>query len=157
MIDGKVHANITGTSMQCCTVCKASPKQMNDLEGVRRRDVNSASLLLGLSTMHAWIRFFEAVVHLCYKLGIKKWRAVTKEDKQQLAAKKQQVQEQFWKRLHLHVDKPRQGGGSSNDGNTSRRAFQAEDEFADITGVDRELIHRLHVILQVSGALRVII
>ena len=64
MLDGKVHANVTGTSTQCCTVCKASPKQMNDIEEVRRRDVDSASLLLGLSTMHAWIRFFEAVVHL---------------------------------------------------------------------------------------------
>ena len=88
MIDGKVHANVTGTSTQCCTVCKASPKQMNDIEEVRRRDVDSASLLLGLSTMHAWIRFFEAVVHLSYKLETKKWRTVAEEDKKQLATKK---------------------------------------------------------------------
>ena len=158
MIDGKVHANVTRTSTQCCTICKASPKQMNDLEGVRKRDIDSASLMLGLSTMHAWIRFFEAIVHLSYKLDIQKWRTSTREDKERLAAKKQHVQELFWERLHLHVDKPRQGGaGSSNDGNTSRRAFQAETEFADITGVDSDLIHRLHVILQVSGTMRAII
>ena len=58
----------------------------------------------------------------------------------------------FWEKNRLHVDQPRQGGaGSSNDGNTARRAFRDETLFAEITGVDEDLIHRLHVILQVMA------
>ena len=33
--------------------------------------------------MFAWIRFFEAVVHLGYLLEKEKWRTVTEEDKSQ--------------------------------------------------------------------------
>ena len=40
------------------------------------------------------------------------------------------------------------GAGSSNDGNTARRAFRNEKTFAEITRVSEELIHRLHAILQ---------
>ena len=54
--------------------------------------------------------------------------------------------------MRLHVDQPRQGGaGSSNDGNTARRAFQDEKAFAEITGVSQELMHILHIILQVMA------
>ena len=55
--------------------------------------------------------------------------------------------------MHLHVDQPRSGGkGSSNDGNTARRAFRDEESFAAVTGVDKELIHQMHVILQTMSS-----
>ena len=48
----------------------------------------------------------------------------------------------------LLVDTPRAGGsGTSNTGNTARRAFQNEEKFAEILEVDQRLIHRLHVML----------
>ena len=51
--------------------------------------------------------------------------------------------------LGLRVDEPRPGGsGNSNDGNAARKAFQQVEDFAAATGVDQQLIWRLHVILQ---------
>lgn len=68
-------------------------------------------------------------------------------------AKKERVKSMFWERMGLHVDQARPGGaGSSNDGNTARRAFRDERMFAEITGISEELIHRLHVILQVMAS-----
>ena len=63
------------------------------------------------------------------------------------------VEQHFWKRMHLHVDQPRSGGKrSSNDGNTARRAFRDEESFGALTGVDKELIHQMHVILQTMSS-----
>ena len=42
---------------------------------------------------------------------------------------------------------PKPGYGSTNDGNTARRAFQAEKIFSSICGLDENLIHKIHVIL----------
>lgn len=68
-------------------------------------------------------------------------------DKEIVVAQKQRIQNEFWQRLGLHVDKPKQGGGTSTDGNTARTFFQNEDVVADITGVNPNLIKRLHTIL----------
>ena len=46
--------------------------------------------------------------------------------------------------MGLLVDIPKIGGsGSTNDGNTARRAFDNAKLFSEITGVDLELIERL--------------
>ncbi|KAF0298469.1 hypothetical protein FJT64_000458 [Amphibalanus amphitrite] len=51
--------------------------------------------------------------------------------------------------LGLIVDEPRPGGtGHYNDGNAARTAFKRSEEFAAATGIDQQLIHRLHVVLQ---------
>lgn len=56
--------------------------------------------------------------------------------------------EALWKELGLRVDMPKIGGfGSTNDGNTARRAFTNCEVFSEITGVDQNLIMRLKTIL----------
>ena len=98
MIDGKVQTAVTGTSStSVCTVRKATPSQFNKMEEVRRRLVSQPALLLGLSTMHAWIRFFEFVIHLSYKIdeGVKKWSNLSTHQKELVKAKKQRVQHMF--------------------------------------------------------------
>ena len=50
--------------------------------------------------------------------------------------------------MGLLVDFPKASGyGNTNDGNTARRAFQNYEIFAEITGVNQELIWRLYNIL----------
>ena len=50
--------------------------------------------------------------------------------------------------IGLLVDTPRaEGSGTSNTGNTARKAFQNESKFAEILGIDPELIHRFHLML----------
>ena len=58
---------------------------------------------------------FEAVLHLGYKLPVKKWQ-LKKEN-----VKKKEIQEEFRTRLGLIVDVPKTSFGNSNDGNTRRR------------------------------------
>jgi hypothetical protein len=61
---------------------------------------------------------------------------------------KKNVQQGFKERLGLIIDQPKQGYGSSNDGNTARRFFSNYSISAEITGVDEELIRRIYIILQ---------
>ena len=50
--------------------------------------------------------------------------------------------------IGLLVDKPRAGGsGMSNTDNTARKAFKNESKFAEILGIDPELIHGIHLML----------
>lgn len=42
----------------------------------------------------------------------------------------------------------KQGTGSTNDGNTSRKFFENYQEVSKITGFDEELLKRLYVVLQ---------
>lgn len=153
MIDGKVAQVLTQTSSPaCCSVCGATPKQMNDLTKVRTRELNEDSLQYGLSTLHAWIRFMEMILHISYNLSFKKWAATSDENKKIKADKKKMVQRRFREILGLHIDKPRQGSGNSNDGNTARRFFQNYECSAEITGVDVELIKKIYIILQTMSS-----
>lgn len=101
----------------------------------------------GISPLHAWIRFFEFLLKLSYRIELKKWH-VKGNDKVKLTARKQTIQKAFWKDMGLHVDKPRQNGsGNSNDGNTARRAFSNPELLSLILGIELDIIKRFHVIL----------
>ena len=63
-------------------------------------------------------------------------------------AKKKHIQKQFMEETGLLVDQPKQGFGSTNDGNTARRFFQNYTTSAKITGIDEALIKRFYIILQ---------
>ncbi|KAF0297154.1 hypothetical protein FJT64_005405 [Amphibalanus amphitrite] len=68
MIDGKVVNAITGTtSAQRCSMCGATPRNVNKLDEVRRLPVTN--LEYGLSSLHCWIRIFEAAVSSCLPLS----------------------------------------------------------------------------------------
>ena len=99
--------------------------------------------------MHAWIRCFELVIHVAYRLEVMQWQMKTAAAKETVKAKKKDVQRIFRKQLGLVVDKLRAGSkGASNDGNTARRLFCYPVTFGAITGVDEHLIVRLAVILE---------
>lgn len=74
MIDGKVAQVLTETpSSSKCTVCGATPRQMNDLMKVTARTENEDAFKYGLSTLHAWIRSMEMILRISYNLGFDKW------------------------------------------------------------------------------------
>jgi hypothetical protein len=71
MIEGKVRQALTDTpSSSTCVVCKSTPKQMNDLQEVANRQERKDSF--GLSTLHAWIRFMDCIVHIAYNFAVQK-------------------------------------------------------------------------------------
>ena len=148
MFDGKVVNALTDTkSSQCCNICGAKPSDMNKIESVIQRDVNLDACDLGLSALHCWMRTFEYIIHISYKLTIKKHQARTPEEKYEVAQRKIFLQSEFREKMSLVVDAPKAVHGNSNDGNTARRAFLDPDTFASITGVDIDLIRRLKNVL----------
>jgi hypothetical protein len=65
-----------------------------------------------------------------------------------VAAKRQQIQTSMLEELGLLVDQPRPGGaGSTNDGNTARRAFLEFQRFSDVLGLDQTLVKNFRTIL----------
>ena len=98
--------------------------------------------------MHQWIRSLEAILHLAYKLAIKRWKKNKKlGDDIIIEEKKHYIQDQCRERLGLLLDMPKPGGaGNTNDGNTARRLFQNYEIFSEITGVDQQLIFHLYVL-----------
>lgn len=146
MVDQKVLNALTETkSSMRCYICGATPKMFNDIDQLP--SPTEENYKYGLSPLHKWIRCFEMLIHISYRIDIKKWRVSSEQDKVLLASKKKDVHDKFKSEMGLKVDEPKQGSGNSNDGNTARRAFKDEDCFADICGLDKSLIHRLHMIL----------
>ena len=118
-------------------MCGAPPATMNDIAAVTARPVSNTEY--GLSTLHSWIRVFEAVLHIGYRLTLQppRWQ-VRGGDREAVKAAKADIQRKLRASLGLRVDEPRCGGsGNSNDGNTARRAFRSSKEFSAATGVRR--------------------
>lgn len=75
MIDMKVCSAITSTkSAMRCYLCNATSSQFNDINLMKTLNVDETALGLGLSTLHAWIRFFEYFLHIGYKAQTQEWR-----------------------------------------------------------------------------------
>lgn len=149
MIDGKVWNSLTSNkSTQRCYICGACSKDFNNIDNIVLRPANTDNFKYGLSTLHAWIRFFECLLHLAYKMDIKKWQARSDIDKQIVLDTKKRIQGQLRNQIGLIVDKPKPGFGSSNDGNTARRFFENVEVVSNITKIDKQLITKFHVILQ---------
>lgn len=153
MTDGKVcNAATETTSTLRCYLCKATSKDFNNLNLVYARAVDESNFKFGLSTLHVWIRFFECLLHVAYKLPIKKWQSRSEQDKTVVLETKKKIQAEFKNKMGLIVDKPKPGFGSSNDGNTARRFFKNSELSSTITGIDVQLINKFKVILQVMAS-----
>ena len=151
MIDGKVCNAITSTSSaQVCYICRASFKEMNTIDGTVKRQVDITSLRFGLSTLHAWIRFFfKYFLHVAYRLDIKKWQARGDDDRRKVKKRKALIQKKFSSEISLLVGQAKPGGcGTINDGNTARRFFKVPSHSVNITGLSEMLIRRCAVILR---------
>lgn len=69
MVDGKAINAITDTkSTQTCNICGATPKDMNNLKQLRKKENKTENYKFGLSTLHCWIRCLECLLHIAYKL-----------------------------------------------------------------------------------------
>ncbi|XP_047127601.2 uncharacterized protein LOC124808507 [Hydra vulgaris] len=149
MLDGKsVNAVMALNSSQSCNVCFAKPSDMNNLVKIRMFTPDEKSLKMGISTLHCWVKLLEYVLHLGYKIKIKKYQAISEEHKLSVVEQKNEIQNRFRSELSLVIDMPKHGYGSSNTGNTARKAFENADTFADIKGVDFNIIVRLRNIMK---------
>lgn len=149
MIDGKTAQSLTETkSSSTCYICKATPREMNNLDRIHEKSYDNSALKLGLSPLHARIKFMECILHVAYNLSFKKW-STTNETKIEREKNKKRIQQEFQLRTALRIDMVRQGCGNTNDGNTSCRFFSQPKLTAEITGINENLIKRFSVILEV--------
>lgn len=81
----------------------------------------------------------EWMLHIAYKLndGMSKWQARSVDEKKVVGDRKEQIQKKFKAVLGLNIDMPKQGFGSTNDGNTARRFFENVALTAEILNLDK--------------------
>lgn len=151
LIDGTILNILTETkSNQACPICGAAPQKFANTTDFKCNEftLKPNSLQYGISPLHSWIRFFKCILHISYRIGLKKWQVRGEENRKLLHERKQEVQQRFWENMSLHVDKPKaNGSGNTNDGNTARRAFGHPELFAKITNVEQSLINNFRIIL----------
>lgn len=152
MIDGKTFSTVSDTSTQTCGICGATPKMMNDMKKLSTLKPKECLYEFGLSTLHAWIRCFECILHISYRLDQKKWQIRSIEDKQAMAERKKNIIDDMKNRMGLLVDIPKPGFGTTNDGNSARRFFQNPGLASSITGIEEQLIKRLGIILRTMAS-----
>lgn len=95
MIDGKSTGYLTSTANCNCPICGAKPTEMSNIELVRSKNCNEENYRFGLSTLHCWIRFFECLLHIAFKMPIRRHRAMTAADKAVVKENKQRIQHVF--------------------------------------------------------------
>lgn len=77
---------------------------------------------------------------------------MTDEQKRMKNTAKERICTEFREKLGLLIDKPNQGTGNTNNGNTVRRFFSDPDLTFEITGVNVELIKRFGQILKILAS-----
>lgn len=158
MVDGKVCNSLTeNRSAATCNICNTKPSKLNDLPSLEGKPSNEEVFKYGLSTLHCWIRFMETILHISYLTKIyssndtKRHRLTAKEQITK-AEEKERIHHEFKNKLQIRVDEVKTGFGTTNDGNTARRFFSDPELTASITGVDKDLITRFSIILQVLAS-----
>lgn len=106
MIDGKVCNNLSeNKSTLTCFICKATPKEMNHLDRIYNRPKDTEFYKFGLSTLHAWMRFMECVLHISYNLSFKKWSVRQQRHKERHELRKKEIQIAFKDKMGLKIDR----------------------------------------------------
>jgi len=71
---------------------------MNKLDVYTRKEVDVAVYEFCLSTLHTWNRFFECLLHISFRLELKKWQ-IRKQDREKVQQRKHLIQEKFRKEI----------------------------------------------------------
>lgn len=97
MFDGKAITHLTDGSTESCNICDALPTEMNNLELIRSKACKVENYRYGISSLHCWIRFFECIIHIGYKIPIQRRSAYSDEHKKTVKETKTRIQEEFKK------------------------------------------------------------
>lgn len=152
MLDGSAINTLSGTNAtQNCFICGATPKLMNNID-IMGGNLHTDNYKYGLSSLHCWIRSFETLLHVSYKLPFKLWQVRGEENKAKLLLRKREIQEKFKTKMGLLIDVPKPGYGTTNDGNTARRFFDDPKLSSEITGINEQLISNLGLVLRIVAS-----
>lgn len=154
LIDGKILNILTHTGSQTCPFCGATPKDFNNLQKLINGDFEPTEefLKFGLSPLHANINIFNCLLHLSYKLLIKKWRT-NASDRQKISKRKKEILTKLENSSSIKFDQPRAGGaGNSTTEKDCRKVLNEPEKLAGILELDINLVRNLSIILKVLNA-----
>lgn len=157
MIDGQAANHIfNNKDTQKCFVCLKRGKELHQAPDCFT-PVDESRLEIGLKPLHSSIRIFEKLLSIRYKKGIfretKKnvpanvFQWMKEQNKAIIRTNKYEVHKQFWNSLKIDVDRPKQGFGSTTDGNCAKTAFKNFSVTASILDLSEELIHSIHMLI----------
>lgn len=126
MIDGKVSSAVTNTGAATCNVCKAKPSEMNNIDGVLKRECSSSSLEIALPVLHLNIRFLEYFMNIAKRLNVAErcYGQYTEQEKEGMKKRHAKICKDLSIDVGIIVDKTTSKGGNTNTGNTARRFFE---------------------------------
>lgn len=148
MVDTKVVNDINGSRSQACFLCGKTGKMLNDELDTSDND-DPINYKYGLSPLHAYIRAMELFLKIAYRLTMPQptWRV--RKTNNIVQAREKEINSELRKNLGLRISEPIPGGGNTNDGNTARRFFREYKTVSNITGIDINLLERMHTLLVV--------
>lgn len=102
-MDGKTIVFLTDSTTQTCYICECKPTEMNNLKKIYPKTVNIENLKYDLTTLHAWIRFLECILHIAYKINLKAptKRGATEAQLADLESRKKIIHEQLHQELGI--------------------------------------------------------
>jgi len=96
MVDGKICNSVVNVSSSLrLYLCQATSKSFNEIDNILERPIYEEHLKFGISSLHAWIIFFECCLHLSYRLETKKWQNCDAGDKEIIEKRKKLIQKSF--------------------------------------------------------------
>ncbi|GFT37781.1 transposable element Tc1 transposase [Trichonephila clavipes] len=115
----------------------SKPSFMNDLETLKTRQIVAENGKLGISSLHAWIKWFESLPYLSYRLDIKKL-SVRKADRLLVGARK--------RKNGLHIQNCRgqgydNGANMEDFGKRNMPGKRARRHFSQLSAFERDLIN----------------
>lgn len=100
-----------------------------------------------MSPLHARIKLMECLLHVAYNIEFKRGR-VDLNTRPIREARKGLIKRELKDKIGIQVDTVKQGTGTTNSGNTSRRFFGNPALISEITGLDAGIVKRFSIILE---------
>lgn len=88
MIDNKMCNIMTNMQSMKYYLCGTSPKKINDLNLMKEKIVKDEYFSFGLFSLHCWIRCFECLLHISYRIITKCWAVRGESHKREVEQKK---------------------------------------------------------------------
>lgn len=156
MLDGQAMNHIFANKDTLkCFVCGKRGKDLLDSNVVYTVQ-DQDKLKAGMKPLHTMLRTFEKLLQIRYKKGLfmqKKnevpecvFQWMRDQNKLILKTNKLEVHQKFWNVLKLDVDRPRQGFGTTTDGNTARKAFEHFQETSKILEIDERILKSFNLL-----------
>lgn len=73
-----------------------------------QKPINENNLSFDISSFHAWIKVLECILHIAYRLDVKKWQ-IKQPEKEKVEARKKTIQEKFRREMGLLIYVPKSG------------------------------------------------